>query len=317
LAQPAEKLVPASPALPYEIVCSSADERAWLEARKGGLGATDMAVVLGENPWRSQLELFAEKTGAVEAADLSDVEAVEWGKRLEPVIVDAFGARTKRKVRPAGHLLRSVAYPWALATLDAWNLPTNDGAEIPLEIKTTGAHKAEEWSEGPPEHYRIQIHHQMLVTNAERATIACLLGGQRLVWCDVDRDEVLIRKIIFQGAIFWERVLQRQAPEPDGSDSARRVIHRLFPHDTGATLELPMVLAETVDEWQALKAEKSALEKRIAACENAIKATLGDATTGVLPTGDAVSWKEQHRAEHVVPAGSHRVLRYHPTKGSK
>lgn len=316
MASAAERIIES---LPYEVVCSTADERAWLEARKLGLGATDMSIVLGVNPWRSALQLFAEKVGAVEPEDLSDVEAVTWGKVLEPVVGAQYAIRTGRRYSPAGELLRSIEHPWALCTLDGWTGPARGEGPggWPLEIKTTSAFNAEEWADGPPEHYHVQIQHQMLVTGSQRVTIACLLGGQRLVWCDVDRDETTIRRIVYNGERFWRRVTERDAPDPDGSESARRVIHALFPRDDGNEVELPMTLAEVVDEWQQLKRERKALEERITLAENTIKATLGDATRGYFPSGDAVSWKEQSMPERTLPATSFRVLRYHPSAATK
>ena len=64
----------------------------------------------------------------------------------------------------------------------------------------------------------------MLVTGAPKATIACLLGGQRLVWCDVERDEETIRRIIYHGERFWRAVQERTPPAPDGTESAKRAL---------------------------------------------------------------------------------------------
>ena len=47
--------------------------------------------------------------------DLRDIEAVQWGHKLEPVIIEAYQERTDRPVRRDGRLLRSRQYPWALA----------------------------------------------------------------------------------------------------------------------------------------------------------------------------------------------------------
>ena len=104
---------------PYEVVCRADDPR-WLEHRKSGIGASEAAGLIGASPWISQLELYALKTGAKPPKDLSGVEVVDWGHRLEPVIITAFRDRTGRFVDHGGLLLRSKRHPWALATLDAW-----------------------------------------------------------------------------------------------------------------------------------------------------------------------------------------------------
>lgn len=302
---------------PYQVVCDTSDEAAWLRARTTGIGASEISRVLGIAPdsWGTEFSLFAEKVGAVPPRDLDDVEAVEWGKLLEPLIIRQYEKRTGRRSERCNLLLRSLAHPWALATLDG---RTSDGTgSWPLEVKAASAFRSEDWADGPPEHYMAQVQQQLLVTGDPKATIVCLLGGQRMVWMDIERDDVWQRRIVFHGSAFWDRVQRRDPPDPDGTESTKRTLQALFPHDSGEVVELPMALAEIVDEWQQDKRGLKALEERIRLAENTIKATLGDATRGVLPTGDGVSWKEQRRAEHVVAESSYRVLRYHPNKKGK
>lgn len=298
---------------PYEVVCSS-DDHQWLGLRCRGIGASEIAAVLGIDPRQSPLGLYAEKIGAVERRDLSDVEAVKWGRILEPVIAQVFAETTGRRIERGGLLLRSREHPWALATLDYWTTDGESPEMWPLEIKNVTAYKAEDWEDGAPDYYLAQIHQQMLVTGSRKATAACLLGGNRLLWCDVTRDETMIRKIRYHGELFWERVLQRRPPDPDASDATRRVLHSLFSVDDGSVVELPMALTEIVEEWRALKAEDAKRRKQIQALENVIKATLGSAKCGLLPTGDQISWATEHVREHVVRAHDKRVLRYHPRK---
>lgn len=303
---------------PYVVVCDShEDEAGWLAARQLGIGASDMPVILGLSPWRSILELYAEKTGEDEPEDLSGNEFAEWGHRLEGPIIDAFRERTGRPTQRAGQLIRSVEYPWAQCTLDgltgAKDHPLKDtGAQCawPLQVKNTTAWKADDWADGPPEIYVIQEHHEMLVTGADKATIACLLGGNKLVWADIPRDETLIRKIVFRGQEFWHRVLNREPPPPDGSEATKKALGRLHPQDDGTIVELPGELREAIGLLQRFKAEKKVAETEIWAIENAIKAALGDHQAGCFAGGGpTVSWKQQTRAERVVKESTFRVLR--------
>ena len=48
----------------YTVVTTAAqgsDE--WLDARRNGIGGSDVAAVLGANPWRTPLEVWLSKTG--------------------------------------------------------------------------------------------------------------------------------------------------------------------------------------------------------------------------------------------------------------
>lgn len=300
----------------YEILGKSTDRERWLQMRRSGIGASEIAAVLGESPWSSAVEVYAEKIGAAPPRDLSDVEPVYWGSRLEPAIVSGYQDRTGRPVEHSGVLLRSTAHPWAMCTLDALTTDGREGDPWPLEIKNVGGRKAAEWEDGPPPHYALQLQHQMLVTGAPRATAAALIGGQRLVWCDVERDEVTIRRIVAAGSRFWlEHVEAAKAPAPDGSESAARALAALYAHPTpGSIAHLDGALLEADAELAELKQTISALKKRSDELEAALKAAIGTAEMGVLPDGTAYSWKEQTRAEHIVKASTFRVLRRHAPK---
>lgn len=297
----------------------------WLAWRRMGLGATDMSVVLGVNPWKDRLTLWAEKTGKVPEPDLSDNEAVAWGKRLEPVVLEAYEERSGRGADISGECLRSVEHPWAQCTLDGrtYEHPDTDPddpafVETPdwvLEIKTTNAFLASAWDDGPPEVYRVQVDHQMLVTGASKATICVLIGGQQLVWCDVPRDERRIRKLIYAGQKFWGLVKNGVPPEPDGSETAVRTLNALWGTDDGETIGLNGTLQETLDELTVLKARRKVVDRDIKELENKLKMTLGPAQRGVLPSGWAVSWRTQERRGYTVAPTTQRILRLHKPKG--
>lgn len=303
---------------PYEVVVDTDDEPEWLSARLAGIGSSEIAAVVGMDPRRSQLSLFLEKTGAIQPDDLSEVEAIKWGHLLEPVIGAEFSRMTGRAVRRSSPrrytVLRSKEHPWATASLDFWT--REDGREEhPLEIKNVNAYLGEDWLNGTPDYYLAQVHLQMLVTGAPRATICCLLGGNRLLWCDVPRDETLVRKLVFNGSVFWERIVQRNPPDPDGSDATKRALSKLYPVDNGEGVALPAALEETIYEWRRLKEQAKDTERRIAKAENDIKATMGEAERGIIvATGDFVSWKTQTRRSFTMPESTSRALRFHESK---
>lgn len=297
----------------YVVLGDSKDRAAWLMLRALGIGASEAATAMGLNRWKSPFELYAEKVGDLKPADLSDNERVYWGNRLESLLVDAYCERTGRISNPDGRLLRSTAHGWALATLDAW---TGEGGAIwPLEIKTTSEYNARDWEHGAPDTYRIQCHQQMLVTGCDRATIACLIGGQRFVWEDIERDERIIDRILLECSAFWSRVERRDPPPVDNSQATTETLARLYAcADEDKTVNLGGDELDSVCELARLKSERKVLEANIRYHENLLKAALGDASYGALPDGSGVSWKEQTRGECVMKASTFRVLRTHRAK---
>ena len=297
----------------YSVVCGSADRDEWLAHRASGIGASEIAQVLGESPFGSALSLYAQKIDAYDR-DLSDSEPVYWGQRLEGVILEAYSERTGRPTRRAGQLLRSTAHPWALCTLDGeTSLPAEPDAWWPLEIKNSSSFHADAWENGPPAHYYLQIQQQMLVTGAEKATIAALLGGQRMVWADVPRDETTIRRIIYHGERFWSRVQGREPPAPDGTEESKRALASLYPDGSGIVV-MPGSALDAADRLESVKAELKALESEKTLIENTVRAAIGPAEVGMLLDGRSFSWKLQHRRETVMAASSFRVLRLHQSK---
>jgi putative phage-type endonuclease len=307
--------------LSYSIVCDTDDETEWLSFRNTGIGASEIGGVLGMPGVQhrsSPLKVFMEKSGALEPEDLSDVEAIEWGHIMEPVIAERYAARTGRHIergrRGRYQVLRSVEHPWALCSLDYWTAENDNSPRRPLEIKNVSAFLAEDWLNGTPDYYYAQVQQQILVTGANKATSALCLGGNRLLWCDVPRDDEMIRKIIYHGSRFWQRLLDGSPPEPDDSAATKEVLARLYPRDNGGVVVPPAMLLDTVYDWRRLKNEKSELEKKIQHAESQIKATLGEAERGVWQSGEQVSWKTQTTRAHQVAESTFRVLRFHEPK---
>ena len=293
--------------LPYvEMASQENDFQAWQAEHLTGIGASEIASVLGQHPFKSRLRLYAEKRGTLPPQDLSDNEAVEMGLLLEPIVADLYKRRTQRGgLEKGGVLLRSVEYPWALATVDYWLY----GREVPLQIKTTSQYMLSHWVDGPPRAVFLQVQQEMLVTGAREASVGVLVGGQRFYWADVPRDEETIALIIEAGSRFWEQVQEGEWPDLDGTADTADAIAELWPVSTGEEMMLPPEAVE-VDNWLALwKDQRKLSEENIEAYSNQLKVWLGAAERGLLPDGSGYSYKTQERQEHTVKASTFRVLR--------
>lgn len=292
------------------VLGSSTDRDRWLQLRRSGIGASEIAAVLGESPWMSATQLYAEKIGEHQR-EAEDPEWMYWGNQLEGSIVVGYQHRTGRPVTRSNLLIRSTECPWLLCTLDGLTGEPGSEPSWPLEIKNIGGHKAAEWENGTPRPYYLQLQQQMLVTQTERATIAALIGGQRLIWEDVYRDETEIRRIKLASRIFWEECVGKGiCPKPDSSDSASRALHSLYrkrPHPD-AHVKFSGAISELDEELCRIKDEQKPLKVRRQEIENIIKATLGKASFGVLPSGATYSWKKQ---------GNGSVLRRHRSRTEK
>lgn len=277
--------------------------------RTKSIGASDApAVLLGP-----QFPLWAEKCGLAEPPDLDQIEAVKRGRQLEPIIARMFYEETNRVVAYNG--LGEVSYhpdlSWMTATLDARQ---HDGRRPlgALEIKNVGEYNRAEWEEEPgPLKFQIQLQHQLAVTELKWGSLCALVGGNKLRWFDMDRDQKFIDAMIDTEAFFWTQVQERIAPPPDGSIATRDTLRRMFPQDDGETISLPVEATKWDDVRLSAKADLKVNEAQIQEAENRIKAALGTATAGVLPGGGRYTHKQQtshHKAKEAYES-SFRVLR--------
>jgi putative phage-type endonuclease len=282
----------------------------WLERRRQGIGGSDAAAVLGLSPWKSPLALWSEKTGLVE--DISeDTEWKEWGHILEEPIARKYTRETGRELLNYGefYVFEHPKISHMICTIDREILPFTDRVHGILSIKTAAGWKAGEWKEEPPLMYQVQLQHELAVTGLEWGSFAVLIGGQMFRWCDVERHDRFISYLIEKESEFWDRVVRGDPPPVDASDSSREILSRLYPKDTGESVELPPDSIAWDEQLQFAKAEIKAAEHRKQEAENNLKAAIGNATIGLLPGGGCYSWKAALRAGYTVEPTTIRTLR--------
>lgn len=264
----------------------------WLMERMKGIGGSDAGIILGLNKYRTPFELWLEKTGQVEPIEI-DNEAIYWGNEMENVVAKEFEKRTGKKVRRANFMFSHPDYPFIRANVDRMVV----GESAVLECKTASAFLAKEWKDDEiPETYLVQVQHYLGVTGKKKGYIAVLIGGNRFVWKEVERDEELI-KIIFDAEInFWEHhVKQGKPPQLDGSSAAEQFLKEKFDRaEKDKQIILPGEFKELIAQYNKLKADEKLVSIARKEIENKIKATLEDAEIGTV--GDyQVSWKNQSR----------------------
>jgi len=252
----------------------------WLQERKKGIGGSDASAILGFNPWKSAFELYIDKTS--EHVEEIDNEAIHWGNVLEDVVAEEFTRRTGKKVRRRNQTFRHKEHEFMIANIDRDVV----GERALLECKTTNAFNLDAWDgEQIPPAYICQLQHYMSVLDYEKAYIAVLIGGQKFVWKEVERDDEFIEMMIEAEKQFWEEhVLKEIPPEIDGSPSAAELLNKMYPEDNGEIIMLKSdeaeMLIEAIESIKSEVKEKQALQKEY---ENKLKLMIGEATTGVTP----------------------------------
>lgn len=269
----------------------------WLAVRKQGVGSSDAAAAVGLNPYKSQLELWLEKTGRDTSPlkiDPNDEESpAYWGNILEPIVATHYTKRSGHRVRRINSVLQhpDPKLPWMLANIDREVIGAED-VQI-LECKTAGIDGARLWKEGVPEYVQLQVMHQLAVTGKQAADVAVLLGGQHLEIHRIERDESMIARLIDLERLFWDYVVSDTPPPADGTDSAEAALRCLYPEDNGQTLDFSQhpELATTYRELKSVRQSIAQQETREAQLKQVLQQAMG-AATRVEFTEGYISWKK-------------------------
>lgn len=310
----------------------------WIKLRRASIGSSDAAAACGESKV-SPAELVLIKRGILGDPDLSNIEAVRWGRRLQGEIIgetiERLGlyvvgrAITEHWLTASGRtevigwlegdevMVRSVEHPWMTATLD-WVGFCGDDLVV-VEAKNVGIYHSHEWdqnNEMVPAKVDIQIAHQIAVTPALKTGIlAALVGGNNLQIIQRRSSEIQsrINSVIAIEGECWKCVQDQSLPSWDGSESHLRAIRALHPMDTGETVALPDKATTWHAELNSIQPGHSRMGKRIKELRRNIEAAMNGATIGLMPDGSGrYSNRHKTRRSYIVPESSFPVLRFEP-----
>lgn len=201
------------------------DREAWLKNRTRGIGGSDISAVVGLNPYKTNVDLWMEKTGQTTPEDISEKDYVKYGTEAECHLRELFKLDFPQYAVDyvENNSFTNSKYPWAVASLDGW-LTDEDGRRGVWECKTTNilqSMQKEKWRNQIPMNYYCQCLFYMAVYEAE----FCVLKAQLKTMFDgvpylqtkhyfIERSEVQtdIDYLMQKGSEFWESVQSGQCP---------------------------------------------------------------------------------------------------------
>ena len=197
----------------------------WLKHRSR-IGGSDASAIVGLNPYKTNTELYLEKTGQKESEDISDKPYVQYGTKAEEYLRELFRLDFPQyQVQYFdNNMFLNSKYPFAHASLDG-ELTDEDGRRGILEIKTTNilqSMQKEKWKDRIPDNYFIQILHYLMVTEFDfvvlKAQLKSEFGGRIYLQTKhyfIERSEVLgdIEYLAEEERKFWQCVEARKKPD--------------------------------------------------------------------------------------------------------
>lgn len=193
----------------------------WLAIRRyTGIGSSEAAAAVGCSRYQTQYALWEIKTGLREPPDLSTVERVQRGTDLEPVVAQMFkAAHPEWRVVHDNFIRRHPEYRSMLCNID--RLVQFGDRRPPMILEIKNVERENDWKDGVPPEYYIQVQHQMAVYGAQvgipfgtpmEARVAVLFHGNAFREFVVPRDEDVIRNLGPALDAFWRCVQRREPP---------------------------------------------------------------------------------------------------------
>jgi predicted phage-related endonuclease len=304
------------------------DRDQWAAERLAGIGGSDAAAVMGEDPYRGPIDVWQERvTGALAKPD--DVRTIG-GRWLEPKVLDAFGVGGVEWPRQGGPLAivrPPTVYrrdrPWQRGSADSlayaperlsW-LAIGPGLAINIsggralalkpdalvEVKTHGwfGSKGYDLSDdgdpiiAVPPAKRIQCAWYMELFDVDLCYLAALVDTHHRKTFALQRDRELGAMVLEEVERFWTRyVLTGEPPPIDGSARYTAFLRERYrkhgPDLVGSTAQVDLA----VESLQAIKADQKRLKAEAELAEQVVKAHIGE-NAGIRTAHGVVTWKSQ------------------------
>lgn len=249
----------------YTIRMPEAGTAEWLQIRRTtGIGASEIAAILGQSPWAKALDVYLQKRGLKE---VEETRAMRRGNALEPFIQAEYEMATGFSGVKPDFMCVSRHHEFLFCNLD-W---LSDCGTFGAEFKATD--NSREWgdtgSQNVPLYYYLQVQHQLLVTGLSRIDLVALLPYSDLRIYPVVPSKPVQDKIVEGGSKFWADFLAGNAPEHDGSvDSVKILFPIVEPGkeveiDDSEALDLVCRHENTVQEIKSLAEVKDQIEARL------------------------------------------------------
>lgn len=262
----------------------------WLALRRGGLGGSDVAAVLGLSPYRTALDVYLEKTG--EKQPVTDNPRMQAGRLLEDTVANWWALQHNARIRRDHKIRIHPRHHCLFGNIDRLIVSGNDkrGPGV-LEVKTTSGYVYKQWQEsGLPPDTHCQIMHYLNVTGHRWGRVAILVDGYDLHDIAVGYDSAFIRQMTEKLLDFWHNnVCKHQPPQPVNENDLKQ----LWPKaDADKIIQADAATLQTIDKLVDVTARLADLSDAKKELELQIKLLLKDATVLAAGNTTLATWKQ-------------------------
>lgn len=299
------------------------------------LSATEVPALYNASPYTTRWMLYQKfANDNVPARD--EDNRMTWGKRLQPLLLEAAAEDLKLEVRPnhAEEYVRSEVLRMG-CTRDAEIICPDRGPGA-LETKAVFDYKVwmNKWDGGetPPQEYELQLQEQMLVGDGKGnsfkwGTLAAWVCGEMHYF---ERNPItsLWESMTLETERFFNAVIAKREPPPSGIEAEKKLLVDVYPAVLGAVLDLSELASGDSEEELTENKRRLDLAQEVAMlnyhsdtrlgherAEKAIKTRMLALGAGVskvlLPHGIELKLKTTERAGYVAKPSKFTVLDWH------
>lgn len=185
---------------PYEIITLVERTDAWWAWRRGGVGSSDAAAILGEKPAKTIERLLIEKQHPPKESARAFARAR--GAALERAARANYTLAVAIEVLPT--CVQSLVRPWQRASLDGLSADGERAVEIKCGL---AAYQRAAARRHPPRHHYAQLQHILSVTGLPVVDYWCYVPSRPALRLEVRRDAAYIDRLLAAEEAFWRRCL--------------------------------------------------------------------------------------------------------------
>jgi len=232
-------------------------------------------------------EAVLEKLGLKERPDLSDIEAVQMGHVMQPVLGQLAQNKLGIELKEADYALTHPKETWLRSHFD---FISTDGKTL-VEAKNYNAavrNKFDSESLIIPAADMAQLVHEAACHNVERIVLAVLFGGQNFEVFDFHISEAQKEQLIKDMARFWGAVATKQPLDPETTEQTKLIYSVSAP----TSITAPAQIEQAAQALKYVKDQIKQLEEKKEQLEVAVQSFMGVNSELVALDGTVVAtWK--------------------------
>lgn len=266
----------------------------WEAVRREGIGGSDVAALFGlAGKWSSPRHVFEEKHGR---PTFRETEPAEIGREIETFVARMFTKRSGLRTRMPSGMIQNIERPWMRANVDRYVLDAEGHVVAPLELKNRSEYQASDWEDGVPDGPALQAYWYMAVGGWDHAYVAALVGGNKLRWFRLERDEEIITEIVEHCEAWYRRhVVEGFPPPADGLEATTDLLARLWDVQPEKVIDIPSDKAEALLAKEARMADRvSVAQEQLRLVQNEMRLVAGDAE--IVKSGGKPAWTNKQNS---------------------